>query len=396
MQKILMILGAGKNEVPVIKKAREMGVRTVVCDMNENAPGLKHGDFNVVAKSKDPLEYLEIAEKHKINGILTVSVEALVRTISFIAEKKGLAGISRQAALNVTNKALMKKVLKENNISTSNFVSAKFVDEAAEKIKGLKFPLVIKPVDRAGSRGVVKLEERSDLGSFFDKSLSESACGEVIIEEFVDGIESTIDSITYGNRTYVLGISDKEKIHTPNIISMDLTFPPRYPESVQKEVKRVVKSALKALGLEFGPSHIEVIVDDSGPKVIEVAARGGGGLIPSDILPHLCGFDVMEKYIKLALGEDPSALERELTQGAVLRFFKAPDQGVLKNISGIEEAKKIEGVMKIDFIIKEGDVLRPLTEDNDRVGFVITKGRTRREARALADRVEKAIKFNLK
>jgi len=392
----LMILGAGRNEIPAIKKAKEMGVKTLVCDMNENAPGLRLGDYNIVAKTRDPAEYVNIAKRYRINGVMTVSVESLVRTISIIAEEMGLTGISRDAASKVTNKVLMKKALKSHRIPCGAFVSATSLGEALENVKKLKFPIVIKPADRAGSRGVFSLEDEKDLNKYFNTSLSESRCGEVIIEEFIDGIESTVDSITYKGKTHVLGISDKEKIHTPNIIAMDLTFPPRYTKEMQGAVRETVCRSLEALSVDFGPSHVEVIVNDRGPHVIEVAGRAGGGLIPSDVLPHLCGFDVIEKYIKLALGEDPQIPEYALQNGVTLRFFKTPERGTLKSITGAEEAGRIDGVMKISFTIKRGDVLKPLKEDNDRGGFVIAMGKDRTQASAVADRAEEMIKFNVK
>jgi len=391
-----MILGAGMNEVPAIIKARQMGIRTLVCDMNENAVGLTYGDYNAVPKTKKPDEYINIAKKYKIDGIMTVSVESLVRTISIVAKELELPGLSHEAALNVTNKVRMKKALKKKGVPCSAFVSAKSLNEALNEIDKLKFPAVIKPADRAGSRGVFKLKNKDDLKKFFNTSLGESRCGEVIIEGFIEGIESTIDSLTYGGKTYILGISDKEKIETPNIIAMDLTFPPRYSSLMQDKVRKIVFDSLKALSVKFGPSHIEVIVNDDGPQVLEVAGRAGGGLIPSDILPHLCGFDVMEKYIKLALGENLEIPDYCLKNSVTLRFFKAPSIGVLDSISGIEEAKKIKNVLKIGFMVKKGDTLKPLKEDNDRIGFAIVKGKTRFEASKIADKVEKIVKFNLR
>jgi biotin carboxylase len=162
---------------------------------------------------------------------------------------------------------------------------------------------------------------------------------------------------------------------------------------MQDEVRKVVKHSLKALSVDFGASHIEVIVNDKGPTILEVAGRAGGGLIPSDILPHLCGFDVIEKYIRLALGEDPQIPDFEPGNSVVLRFFKAPSRGMLESISGIDEVKRMKNVSKIDFIVKKGDILRPLKEDNDRVGFVIVKGKNRAEAARIADRAESLIKF---
>jgi len=327
---------------------------------------------------------------------MTLSVESFVSTISRSAREMDLPGISEEAAYLVTNKVAMKKKLKETGLPCGNFIWAKSTEEALDKIESIRFPFVIKPADRAGSRGVLRLNDIKELKKYFNTALSESRCGEVIIEEFLDGVESTVDSITYNGSTYVLGVSDKEKIQTPNIIAMDLTFPPSYPKTVQKKVQDLAKRALKALSVEFGPSHIEVIVKDGEPVVVEVAGRAGGGLIPSDVLPYLCGFDVLERFIRLSLGEDPGIPDYSLKNSVVLRFFKAPTGGILEKITGVYEVKNMKNVVKLGFIVKKGDLLRPLKEDNDRAGFVIVKGKDRHEATELADRVEKTIKFNVK
>jgi len=289
----------------------------------------------------------------------------------------------------------MKKVLKAHKIPTSLFISAKSQDEALRKIKKLKFPMVIKPVDRAGSRGVFKLEGTKDLDRFFDISLNKSKRCEVVIEEFIDGVESTIDSITYKGKTHVLGISDKKKMYTPNIIARDIAFPPCYPRSMQDRVKKITQNALEALSVKFGASHTELIVTKKGPMVVEVAGRAGGALIPSDILPHLCGFDVIEKYIKLALGEDPRIPEYTLKNSVDLRFFRTSARGVLKRISGVRASKKMTGVSRLSFIVKKGDIMRPPKQDKERIGFVIVKGESRADTARVADEVERGIRFDI-
>ena len=389
-----MILGAGKNEVPAVVRANERDIETIVVDMDPTAPALAMAHKAVIARTKDTEEYVDIARREHIDGAMTVSCESLVRKLSAITDSLGLPGISRETALIATDKAVMKGVFRKRGIPTPNFIDAEELDEAREKIKSLKWPLVIKPVDRAGSRGVVKLKDENDLMVYFQITKDISMCGRVVIEEYIEGADSTIDAITFDGETHILGISDKMKIHSPNIIAMDLTFPPAYSKKSVKQVEDLIKEMLKAVGLERGASHTEVFVTDKGPMVIEFGARSGGALIPSDILPHLCGFDVMDKLISLALGEDPGIRDVVLSNGVDLRFFNSP-LGRLKKISGAKEASMIKGVHKLDFIVKEGDLLKPLTEGKGRVGYVIAYGRNRKEAVSIADKVQGLIKFEM-
>lgn len=391
-KKKLMILGAGKNEVSAVVRAKERGIETIVVDMNPRAPALELADKAFIPKTTDTKEYVDFAIREKIDGVMTVSAEALVRKISAIANAMGLPGISEEMAFIVTDKSAMRRVLHEKGIPSPRFISASTLDEAEKSIAQLSMPLVIKPVDQAGSRGVFKITEKSELRHYFQISKNISKSGKVIVEEYIEGIHSTIDSITVKGKTHILGISDKINILTPNIIIMDVAFPPAYSADMMRRVGKLVCDMFEKIGFSYGHSHTEVVVTADGPVVIEFAARSGGGLLPSDILPHLCGFDVIDKLISLALGEDLGIDKVTLSNGADLRFFNAP-LGHLKKIHGVDEALKVKGVHKLDFIVKEGDSIKPLLEGKDRAGFVITYGKNREEAVRAADAVERLIRF---
>lgn len=393
-KKKLMILGAGKNEVPAVIKAKERGLETVVVDMNPLAPALAYADKVFIPKTTDTKEYVDFAVRENIDGVMTVSAEALVRKISAIANALKLPGISEEMAFISTDKSEMRRRLHDKGIPSPRFITASELGEAKGLIKPLTMPLVIKPIDQAGSRGVFKINDMADLDHFFDISRKISKTGKVVIEEYIDGTHSTIDAITVGGKTHILGISDKVNILTPNIIIMDVAFPPAYSKAMVAKVEDLVRDMFNKLGFAYGHSHTEVVVTDAGPVVIEFAARSGGGLLPSDILPHLCGFDVVDKLISLALGEDLGIDKVVLSNGADLRFFNSK-LGRLKKIHGVEEALKVKGVHKLDFIVKEGDVIKPLLEGKDRVGFVITHGKDRLEAVRAADEVERLIKFEV-
>lgn len=393
-KKKLMILGAGKNEVPAVIRAKERGLETIVIDMNPSAPALALADKAFIPKTTDTKEYVDFAVREGIDGVMTVSAEALVRKISAIANTLGLPGISEEMAFISTDKSAMREVLHKNSIPAPHFIKACTLEEALKGAGRLSLPLVIKPVDQAGSRGVFKINEISEVTRYFETSRKISRSGKVIIEEYIEGVHSTVDAITADGKTHIIGISDKVNILTPNIIIMDVAFPPAYSKEMVKGVEKLVCGMFEKLGFSYGHSHTEVVVTDRGPIVIEFAARSGGGLLPSDILPHLCGFDVIDKLISLALGEPLGIDKVVLSNGADLRFFNSPT-GRLKKINGIGDALKIKGVHKLDFIVKDGDLIKPLLEGKDRAGFVITHGKDREEAVRAADAVEKIIKFEM-
>ncbi|RKX65228.1 hypothetical protein DRP44_06760, partial [candidate division TA06 bacterium] len=355
---------------------------------------LKIADVPVVLDVKDIEGSIKVAKENNIDGVLTIASDIAIPTVAAVATELGLPGISPEVAKIATNKALMREKFVEHGVPSPRFRKVRTLDEAKEAAKEIGFPVVIKPVDNAGSRGVSKIDNMSGLADAFNYAQKNSRIGDVIIEDFVEGIECTIEGMTYNNKTEILAISEKKKPGGHYRVATDLTYPPSFPEEMIENIKGVVRLAIEAIGIDIGPTHSEVIVTPQWKTVlIEVAARGGGFGVFSDVIPLVSGVDAVLENIKMCIGQKPD-IKPKYERGVVLRFF-APHEGILKEIIGFDEAKLIKNT-EIGLFKKVGDTIPPLATDGDRTGYILAWGETREEAIKRANMVEEKVKFIVK
>lgn len=390
MEKTIMFVGAGPYQLPGIEKAKEMGLKVVAVDRDKNAPGLKIADIPVELDIKDIEGCIDIAKKNKINGVLTIASDIAVPTVAMIAKELSLPGISPEVAKTATNKALMRKKFSEHDVPSPKFQIVANLQELKEAIEIIGLPAVIKPTDNAGSRGVSKVVNSEEILNAFNHALKNSREKRIIVEEFMEGIECTIEGLSYNNKAEILAISEKKKPEGPFRVATDLTYPPNFPNRTIENIKKVVKLAIESMGIDIGPTHSEVIVTEDGPKIVEVAARGGGFGVFSKIILFASGVDAVKENIKMSLGILPD-IRSKYERGVVLRFF-APPVGRLKEVMGLEEAKSLENV-EVGLYKEIGDIISPLATDGDRTGYIISWGNTREEAIQKADIVESKVKF---
>lgn len=385
--KKIMILGASLLQFPAIKKAKDMGLDVVVVDMNPNAIG-----FNIpnvkkeVISTNDKLSVLQAAKKHNINAILTIASDRPVMTVSYVAKELGLIGISEESALKATNKSIMRKCLKDNNIPIPIFYVAKSLEEcysSIQKIKKRGSNVILKPSDNSGSRGIVFL---SDFSKEFIKRCYEytkkySYNGDILVEEFMEGPEVSVESIVVKNKCNIIQITDKLTSGVPYFVEMGHSQPSILPHKIKEEIEKITIEANKAIGIENSPSHTEIKITEDGPKIVEIGARLGGDNIANQLTFLSTGIDMVEDSIKLSLGEDVD-IKKKYRKASAIRYFDV-GQGIIKDIKNIEEAKKIRDVVQIEFTLGKGDVVNKITNSADRVGFVITQ----------SDNVKSAIRW---
>ena len=182
-----MFVGAGNYQKRGIEKAKEMGLLVVATDGNPDSPGLEIADFAYVVDVKNFEKNLEIARKNSIDGVLTIASEVSVRTVAYICQELKLPGISMDTADKCTDKDLMRRVFGNSNVPVPISHSVFNLQELFQKVKEIGFPIVIKPADSAGSRGVKKIENDYELEAAFYNAMSYSGKKKVIIEEFMDG-----------------------------------------------------------------------------------------------------------------------------------------------------------------------------------------------------------------
>jgi biotin carboxylase len=391
--KTLMVIGAGKHQLPVIIRAKDMGLKVLATDLNPNSPGFEYADFYKVVDVKDMETNLTVAKEFGIDGVISIVSELGVRTTAYVAERLGLPGLRYEAAMAATDKAIMRQKFLEASLPSPNFFKICSKEEAAEAIGKLGLPVVMKPTDNSGSRGVTKIEKLADLDFSFNSAKDNSRSGDIIVEQFLEGTEMTIEALSYNGKHQVLAMSSKKRIPFPYCVSIDLTYPPPLSEETLAKVRELVISALDAIGVNMGATHSEVIMTEQGPVLVETATRGGGFGVFSEIIPLVSGVDAVKECINMAMGYDVDISPR-FCKAAVLRFFNLP-QGKLIGIAGLEEARAIDGVNKIELEVAPGDIIKPIVSDGTRHGLIIASGDTRDMAVQRADQVETTVRFEI-
>jgi biotin carboxylase len=394
MNKCVMILGASRYGVRSILAAREIGCEVLATDKNPEADGFRYADRFEVVDISDIEGSIRAAKKHDISGVIAVN-DFGVKTAAAIAQELGLVGISSEVAQQVTSKAWMRRLWEAAGVPSARFRVVQTLDQARVAVEELNsWPLVLKPVDSrgGGSRGVSKIDSKDELeralrfaqGFYEDKS--------VIIEEFLEGIEHSVETMTYGSETVVIAVSDKVKTPPPYRVDKSVIYPTIVEGPELQEIHDVAKAAVRAMGITVGAAHVEMCTTRDGPRMFELGARCGGGGTPDPIVPFATGVEMFKETVRIALGEKPCRLIPLYSKGCVYRFL-TPQPGIVSKIHGLEEVRGWKNILDCDVLVKEGSEVRLVETGVDRTGFIIAGGETREEAIALADRAEQCIRF---
>ncbi|MBE7028345.1 MAG: ATP-grasp domain-containing protein [Ruminococcaceae bacterium] len=371
-----------------------MGLNVATLDYDENAVSIPFADKFYNVSTIDIEGVTKAAEDFKADGIMTLASDMPMRSVAKACEKLGLSSISFDTAVKATDKGEMIKAFKEKGVPSPWF----FIAENEEKLEEIKheilYPCILKPLDNSGSRGVVLVDNEKNLIESFKYSIDSSRGAGVIIEEYMQGNEVSVELIMWNGQAHVLAITDKLTTGAPHFVEMGHLQQSRLSLEIKNKIKKVAIEAVKSVGIENGPAHVEIMVTSEGPKMIELGARMGGDCITTHLVPLSTGIDMVEATIKCALGEEPDVTPK-FERGSAIRYFSA-QKGIIKSISGVEEAKEIDGIKEITFTKNVGEKLGSINSSNDRTGFVIAQADTAESAvKACEEAIEK-IKIKVK
>ena len=388
-----MIVGASVLQLPAILKAKEMGLHVAVVDFNPQAIGIPYADKYYNASTMDEDAVLTAAEDYQPDGIMTLATDMPMRGVAKTSDKLHLHCVNYETAVKATDKYDMIKAFKEHDVPSPWF----FVVDRLEELKAHKtdvtFPCIIKPTDNAGSHGVAKVYSFQELLDNYEYAHICSRHGKVIIEEFLDGPEVSVEVMVVNGDVNILQITDKITTEAPHFVELGHTQPSRLPLATQQAIREVTIAACKAIGIDKGPAHVEMKVTKRGPVMIELGARMGGDNITTHLVPLSTGIDMVGSTIKVALGEEPD-IEPTRHCGSAIRYFQVPF-GTIKAIENVEKAQLIHGVKQITFTKSIGDKSTPIQCSNDRIGFVIAQGVTAEDAVRACEEAMKIIKITI-
>lgn len=395
MQSKIMILGASILQLPAIEKAKEMGLEVIAVDMNPDAVGFSvPGVIKEVISTIDTPAIAEAAKRHNINGIMTLASDMPMQSVAAVSRELGLVGISEDTALKATHKTFMRNALRDNGVPVPMYFGAKGKDEymsAVKKIRDAGYKCIVKPADNSGSRGVYLLDESSDPDAVYDYAMQYSHSGEIVIEEYMEGPEVSVETLAVDGDIHVIQITDKITTGAPYFVEMGHTQPSMLSEAVKHEISELAVSANKAIGIVNGPSHTEIKVTKEGAKIIELGARLGGDCITTHLVPLSTGIDMVECNIRIALGEKPD-LTRKYNKGSAIRYLKN-HIGTVLEINGVKDAEAVPGVVQVYIVHGVGERIGDIRNSLDRAGFVITQADSAQEAGAIAEKCADMIRI---
>lgn len=412
-RKKMMILGASALQVPAIKKAKELGYQIILVDYDENAVGFALADVKLVVSTLDQEEVYRQALIYEPDVVITSTSDGPVRTAAYVNEKLGKRpDLSYENSLCATIKSRMRDRLRECGVPIPEYYAATDFAGFSEAVDRLNGHCIVKPADNAGSRGVVLLDEpglsvdfvtdegilvegmnqseeqkrkfaayqeRLDeiMNRTYSYSRDNSRNGTVMVEEYMKGPEVSVEIMVVEGEPHILAITDKYITPPPYFVELAHCEPSRLDEETQNRIREVASQAVRAIGIENAPAHVEVKVTPEGPKIVELAARLGGDFITSRLVPLSTGIDMVGASVLLATGEKPD-LTQTRKQGAAIHFIHAKEdqQGVIEKITVPETLRKADGVEEIVLYQKPGATVQGTRSSNDRLGHVITVGKT--------------------
>lgn len=365
----IAIIGGSYLQLPAVLKAEELGYEVHCFSWKDGAVCADYADYFYPISIIEKERILEECQRIGINGITTIASDVAVLTVNYVASNMGLISNPDDYSQITTNKYLMRQCFVDNGVPSPRFT---IVDDANKyNIKSFKFPLIVKPTDRSGSRGVEKVLDPVQLDAAIQRARKESFSNTAIIEEFVTGREISVESISYKGHHYILQITDKVTTGAPYFVELEHHQPSSLPDDIKEQVKKIVLHALDALHIEYGASHSELkITEDDDIRVIEIGARMGGDFIGSTLVRLSTGYDFLEAVVKIAMGEFEEPVITEHHYSGV--YFLSKETEYIKKY--IENSLNYPEIVEAK--ITDGN-LRNIECSGDRSGYFIYKSSNR-------------------
>lgn len=395
MMKKIMVLAAGLLQIDVIEKAKSMGYYVLAVDGNPKAPGFNVADKAICADIVNEDTMLKIARDEHVDGVIHPCSEVSMAVMGRINDELGLSGISREQAICATNKHLMRKAFEKGNAPSPKSILAQDAEDAWSRLQNeFDTDAILKPSRNSGSRGIAKVSRNMDKGDFiraYDEALSESRDHSVLIEQFIEGPEFSIEMIVWQGEIHVLTVTDKKTTGAPHFVELGHNQPSCFSDTDVETLKAAAVAGVRALGVNNCACHAEAKLMNGKAYLMEVGARLGGDFISTELTHLSTGIDMVAAAIDVALGVEPDLSAKEDPKGVCIRYF-CPKPGKLVSISNTEVLNNPH-VYLWEIYPKEGDVIPAVTSSLCRSGHVIVTEKTPQKAIELAETLIESVKF---
>ena len=368
----IVIIGANSFQNPLILKAKEMGYETHVFAWKSGDIGEKTADYFYPISITEKEEILEECKRIKPKAVVSIGSDLAVITVNYLVNKLGLTGNDPANSKICTNKYEMRKAFQKANVSVPRFANV----GVAKKInlEEFKLPVIVKPTDRSGSRGITLVKEESKLQEAILNATKNSFKKKAIIEEFIEGEEYSCECISYQGKHHFLAITKKFTTGAPHFIETGHIEPSDLTNEQEEIVKKEVFKSLDALKVQNGPSHTEFKINKEGKiGIIEIGARMGGDCIGSDLVKISTGYDFLKLTIDVACGREP-----------IFERINKPQIAIIKFIFNKEDIIKLEKIKEkfpetIYQISQISDLQHEIVDSSSRYGYYILQCKSKEE-----------------
>lgn len=372
----IVIIGANSFQNPLILKAKEMGYETHVFAWESGDIGEKTADYFYPISITEKDKILEECKKIKPKAVVSIASDLAVLTVNYLADKLGLTANSPEISKVCTNKYEMRKAFQEANVRVPKFKNVGLEDKI--DLSEFKMPVIVKPTDRSGSRGITLVKEEGQLKEAVASAIDNSFEKRAIVEEYIEGNEYSCECISYQGKHKFLAITKKFTTGSPHFIETGHIEPSGLSDEQENKVKQEVFKALDALKIQNGPSHSEFKIDKEGNVgIIEIGARMGGDCIGSDLVKISTGYDFLKLTIDVALGKEP-----------ILERVCEPKIAVIKFIFDKKELDRLEKIKEnypdaIYYISEISDLNHKIVDSSSRYGYYILQCKSMEELKEI-------------
>lgn len=379
-KKAVLIFGVGPLQQSIINRAKKMELYTVGIDPCEDATCRGDVDAFEVVGGQDYEGTCAVVEKYGIDAIVTAATDKPLVMMARIAEKYGFPFYSVETAQWSTDKFQMKQRFELGDVPHAKGRLVKSVEETADMV----YPVIVKPRDNSGSRGVKLCRTKEELEQSMAEALEYSKLDSVLVEEFIEGPEYSIEGLHYDGKSEVIQFTEKKTTAFPYNVELGHIQPANMSDENKQKIREIVSKIGVALHFENCPSHTELKINERGIFVIETSPRLGGDYITSTLTPLSTGVNLEDELLKISLGETINPQPKPVQYSGV-RFFSFEEGSVIKNVPNEEFVKSWPHVVDFSFALKVGNKVNRITSSLNRYGQLILQAGNR-------DAIEEAFK----
>jgi biotin carboxylase len=389
----ILFLGAARGQMPAIRYAREQGYYVITCDYLPSNPGHRLADECHNVSTTDLDGVLAVARRAKVDAVIAYATDPAAPTAAYVCNALGLPSNPYESVRVLTQKDLFRRFLADHGFKTPQWIACRSLAEAADGARGFRLPLVVKPTDSSGSKGVSVVRNFGELAAATQAAFAYSRSGAIVVEEYVEVADPATQLegegfLWDGELAFLALFDDLFDLKGNPVVPCGYSIPTVFPEEPQQQAKADLARLMRLLEMQRGPFNVDMRVDHEGQVfIIDLGPRNGGNLIPQ-LLERATGFDMLDFTLRSALGEDCSGIEHRPPRGFHATYvLHARQDGIFDRVELSDAAR--ESLLEMDVWVSRGDPVRRFDGGDRFLGYVMFEFATRDGMKVVIENIDR-------